>query len=166
MMAAQTRQSTAFRAQMALYDTFDALMCQAFSTMLQRPAQMWNSRLRPSSILCFEQLAKEFEMNFLASAHPKPTTTSLLKLSQKDDVPLAQFVARFMTKTQGMPNAHPSLANQYVAAETLVPRKREDQKRPRAEQARGQSSRPPRRMERAEPPLPSLPPTPLNYTRT
>ncbi|RWV89393.1 hypothetical protein GW17_00048457 [Ensete ventricosum] len=47
-------------------------------------------------------------------------------------------------------------ANQYVAAETLVPRKREDQKRPRAEQARGQSSRPPRRMERAEPPLPNL----------
>ncbi|RWV77021.1 hypothetical protein GW17_00062210, partial [Ensete ventricosum] len=65
---------------------------------------MWYSRLRPSSIFCFNQLVTEFELNFLANAPPRPTVASLLGISQKDDEPLAQFVVRFTIEIQGMPD--------------------------------------------------------------
>ncbi|RWV82379.1 hypothetical protein BHE74_00046234 [Ensete ventricosum] len=67
------------------------------------------SWLKPSLIFCFNRLAKEFKLNFLASARPRPTATSLLRMSQKEDEPLAEYVAQFMIKIRGMPNAHPSL---------------------------------------------------------
>ncbi|RWV76983.1 hypothetical protein GW17_00062255 [Ensete ventricosum] len=73
---------------------------------------MWYNCLRPSSIFCFDQLAKEFELNVLTSARPRLATTSLLEMSQKDDELLAQFVVRFAIELQGMPDAHPSLVIQ------------------------------------------------------
>ncbi|RZS16638.1 hypothetical protein BHM03_00048660, partial [Ensete ventricosum] len=95
----------AFRVQMALYDTSDALMCRVIPTTLRGVAQGWYRRLPPTSIHSFDQLAREFEVNFLASSPPKPITASLLGMRQREDKPLDLYLARFMV----ILDVHPSL---------------------------------------------------------
>ncbi|RZS11035.1 hypothetical protein BHM03_00042332 [Ensete ventricosum] len=107
-----TEHVAGFRAQMALYDTSNALMFRSFPTTLRGPARMWYSRIKPSSISSFDQFAKEFELNFIASSCSRPMVTSLLGLTQGNDEPLAKFVSRFSTEIRRIPDAHPTLAIQ------------------------------------------------------
>ncbi|RWW39867.1 hypothetical protein BHE74_00054760 [Ensete ventricosum] len=56
---------------------------------------MWYGQLKPHSVSTFDQLAIEFESNFLASVKPKLLAIALLGLSQKEEEPLSHYVSCF-----------------------------------------------------------------------
>ncbi|RWW00009.1 hypothetical protein GW17_00037048, partial [Ensete ventricosum] len=97
---------------MALYGMSDAIICRAFSMTLRGIAQGWYDQLPPSSIHSFDQLAREFEANFFASAWPKPTVASLLRMRQKEDEHLGRYLACFTEEIRVIPDAHPLLVIQ------------------------------------------------------
>ncbi|RZS18916.1 hypothetical protein BHM03_00051249 [Ensete ventricosum] len=65
---------------------------RAFPITLRGPTRMWYNQLKPTLISLFDQLAREFELNFLVNARLRPSAASLLGLSQGSEEALAQFI--------------------------------------------------------------------------
>ncbi|RRT49794.1 hypothetical protein B296_00026597 [Ensete ventricosum] len=59
---------------------------------------MWYNQLKPLSVSSIDQLAREFEFNFLVSSKLKSSAMALLGMSQKNEKPLSHFVLRFATE--------------------------------------------------------------------
>ncbi|XP_065023218.1 uncharacterized protein LOC135649049 [Musa acuminata AAA Group] len=158
----------AFRSQMALFGTSDALMCRAFPTTMRVLARARYSGLKPGTIASFDQLAKDFELNFLAYARPKPSMALLLGLNQKEDEPLSHFVNRFFWSLVERPLvAVPEMlqrASQFIAAETWMVGKREEHRKVKSEPLRQQQPAASRRKLDRPDPRPPLPA--LNSSRT
>ncbi|RZS07727.1 hypothetical protein BHM03_00038605 [Ensete ventricosum] len=89
--------------------------------------------LKPSSISSFDQLVKEFELNFLASSLPRPNAASLLSLSQGSEESLLkpssislfdqlvkEFELNFLASSLPRPNAASLLGLSQGSEESLV----------------------------------------------
>ncbi|RWW15999.1 hypothetical protein GW17_00020137 [Ensete ventricosum] len=74
-------------------------------------ARGWYNRL-PPSIHSVNQLAREFEGNFVSSARSKTTTASLLRITQKEEEHLGQYLAHFTNEVRVILDVHPSLVIQ------------------------------------------------------
>nr|XP_009387589.1 PREDICTED: uncharacterized protein LOC103974470 [Musa acuminata subsp. malaccensis] len=126
---------------MALYRTSDALMYRAFPTTLRGPARAWYSSLKAGTVASFDQLAKDFELNFLAYARPKSFFWSLV---ERPPAAVPEMLQR---------------AGQFIAAETWMAGKREEHKKVMSEPPRQQQPTASRRkLDRSDPrpPLPAL----------
>ncbi|RRT58899.1 hypothetical protein B296_00010981 [Ensete ventricosum] len=84
---------------MTLYGTLDAIMCRPFPMTLRGIVRGWYDWLPPSFIHSFDQLAREFDANFLSNAQPKPTAASLLGMSEQT-VPRSPNISLNSTRTE------------------------------------------------------------------
>ncbi|XP_064997195.1 uncharacterized protein LOC103995508 [Musa acuminata AAA Group] len=144
---------------MALYGTSDALMCRAFPTNLRGPARTWYSGLKTRTIASFDQLVKDFELNFLAYTRSK---SSAFMIGLRPSRFFWSLVERPPTTVLEMLQR----ANQFIAAKAWMAGKREEHKRVRPEPAQGQQSATPRRrLDRPDPPALRSPIPPLGASR-
>jgi ribonuclease HI len=84
-----------YKAHIDLHATTDEIACRAFPLTLEGSAQEWFGGLPSSSIDSFEDLAKTFLTQFLASKRRKNTLQFMLALKQGENEPLKDYLQRF-----------------------------------------------------------------------
>ncbi|RZR86309.1 hypothetical protein BHM03_00013489 [Ensete ventricosum] len=95
-------------------------------------ARGWYGRLPLAFIHSLDQLVKEFEANFIASARSKPTIASLLVMRQKEDEPLGPYLVCFTKEIRAIPDTHPPTVGGDSSSAGKAYAHVEVQKRPRA----------------------------------
>jgi hypothetical protein len=71
------------------------MACQAFPLILSRNARHWFRRLPPNSVDKFKELSKKFLTEFLAFWTQKKLSGYLLRLHQRNNETLKEFMAQF-----------------------------------------------------------------------
>jgi hypothetical protein len=84
-----------FRAHLDLHGTPDEVACRAFPLTLSGNARDWFRKLPSNSVDQFKELSKTFLTKFLAFRTRKKPSGYLLRLHQKSNESLKEFMARF-----------------------------------------------------------------------
>ena len=81
-----------FKTTMHLQGVPDEIMCRAFPTTLKGSAQVWFSKILPSTVTSFEELSKLFVNNFIEGQRHKRSSSSLLTIEQGKNESLRSFI--------------------------------------------------------------------------
>ncbi|GKV52226.1 hypothetical protein SLEP1_g58817 [Rubroshorea leprosula] len=85
----------AFFSVMQAQNASDALMCKMFPSTLRGNARTWYHTLRPNSINAYAELATSFATKFSSRRLIKKTTPKLMRITQRDDESLKNYMNRF-----------------------------------------------------------------------
>lgn len=85
---------------MYVYNASDNTCYRIFSSSLTERALAWYAHLPPRSINSFRELGENFIQNFLLKSIFKPTSDFLLRVWQRSNKIVCNFIARFNQATQ------------------------------------------------------------------
>lgn len=89
---------------MAIPKADDATLSHAFSSTLTRATTSWYKTLRGKQFDSFEELYVSFSNDFIGLKPSSKTAGHLLKIRQRKEEPLRDYVQRFQAKTIEVPN--------------------------------------------------------------
>nr|XP_025608003.1 uncharacterized protein LOC112701468 [Arachis hypogaea] len=106
-----------FRSIMIVNGASDPILCRCFPSFLDGPALDWFCSLPADSISRFQELAKQFEDHFAASAIYLHDSDYLTTIKQGPQESLKDYITRFTKVAMRIPDLHPeSISMQLRAA--------------------------------------------------
>lgn len=89
---------------MAIVKADDTILCYAFSSTLTGASATWYNTLRGKQLDSFENVSFAFS-NYFIGSNPSPKTPGhLLKIHQRKEESLRDYVQRFQVKAIQVPN--------------------------------------------------------------
>ncbi|XP_057760292.1 uncharacterized protein LOC130980650 [Arachis stenosperma] len=98
-----------FRSIMIVNGASDSILCCCFSSFLDGPVLDWFCSLPADSISRFQELAKQFEDHFVASAIYLHDSDYLTTIKQGPQESLKDYITRFTKVTMRIPDLHPEV---------------------------------------------------------
>nr|XP_029145223.1 uncharacterized protein LOC112717554 [Arachis hypogaea] len=98
-----------FRSIMIVNGASDPILCRCFPSFLDGPALDWFCSLPADSISRFQELAKQFEDHFAASAIYLHDSDYLTTIKQGPQESLKDYITRFTKVAMSIPDLHPEV---------------------------------------------------------
>ncbi|XP_015964502.1 uncharacterized protein LOC107488290 [Arachis duranensis] len=98
-----------FRSIMIVNGASDPILCRCFPSFLDGPALDWFCSLPADSISRFQELAKQFEDHFAASAIYLHDSDYLMTIKQGPQESLKDYITRFTKVAMRIPDLHPEV---------------------------------------------------------
>ncbi|XP_057747913.1 uncharacterized protein LOC130967109 [Arachis stenosperma] len=98
-----------FRSIMIVNGASDPILCRCFPSFLDGPALDWFCSLPADSISRFQELAKQFEDHFAASAIYLHDSDYLTTIKQGPQESLKDYITRFTKVAMRIPDLHPEV---------------------------------------------------------
>ena len=80
---------------MLLHGASNAMLCQAFLSILKEAVRNWYSTLKPSTIFSFDQMSNQFVAHFISSQRPHRGLNSLMNVKQKQEKSIRAYITWF-----------------------------------------------------------------------